>query len=1046
MMASARGKSRRRRPSVIGNNSMDKTEEAIRVRRLERWYTGLEGMVLEKSAPIGARLLSARPIFPRQPHEPSEGRAIAEGDVWGRTWETAWFHLTGRVPADWSGRTVVAQIDLGGEGLLLLPGGECLQGISNHSIFSREFKRDIVHLFRPCRGNEEVDLYAEASASELFGVRAPLDPPEGDPDRHGRYEARIERLRLAVFDVAVWSLMCDLRVLLGLVRRLPEKGVRRARLIHAAGKAADHFAGIRERAAEAGAILGAELFKPAEASSPCALAIGHAHIDTAWLWPVDEGRRKCARTFASQMRLLDGYPDYYFGASQAQHYAFVREDHPELYTRIQAAVKAGRWEIQGGMWVEADCNLIDGESMIRQILHGKNFFRDEFGVDVDNLWLPDVFGYSAALPQILRKCGIDTFLTQKMSWSQFNAFPHTTFRWRGIDGSEVIAHFPPENNYNSLLDPDSLIPGMENFREKGFLDTFLSLFGVGDGGGGPKEEQIEYGRRMRDLEGCPRTRFGTAREFFGRTRGQQEQLPLWSGELYLELHRGTLTSQAAVKRGNRWCEQALRAVEILCAAGQLAEYPAEDLDRLWKSVLLNQFHDILPGSSIGLTYARARDDHAAVLAGCDELMGRIADRRFQSEQNAMTVFQPHAAVFDGAIELPREWAGFDITAGNRTIVSQDEDAGPVALVQCNPFEFCTLRKGAPRREAALKLTGPVLENSRIRYEFDAGGRLVRAWDKEAFREVIPADEPGNAFTLYEDRPNDWDAWDIDLFYEDAVVARPRADRMELLEAGPVRQRLRFEFSMDGLRMRQTVILAEGSRRLDFVTEASWTARHRMLRVAFPVTVRAAEASYEIQHGIIRRPTHRNTSWDIARFEAVAHRFVDLSDSNYGVALLNDSKYGHKVLDHVIDLNLLRSPTNPDPDADRGEHRFTHSLYPHIGALEDSDVVAQAASLNCPPLRFPRRAAGGMVFPLRLESDGIALAAFKKAEKSDDRIIRLVETRGRVSSGRLTIVPRTGILVNIDLMEWNESGAPHPCDESLDLTLQPFEIRTYRWRE
>ncbi len=1036
---------------------MDPKMEQLVVRRLERWEARLRASRVAEELPMSVTVSATREAVPFAERRRVEGGAIFEGEVWGRAWEIAWFHLRGRTPEAWRGRAVAARLDLGGEGLVYRDTGEILQGVSVGSTWDPSFRRELVPLLAGAAGGEEIELWAEVSAAALFGITLEADPAPTDPERHGRWEPRIRAARLVVLDDSAWHLAQDLRVLLGLIRRLPAKATRRARLLHAGAAAASRCAGDRGRLQEAQEIIARALYRPAAASALTVTAVGHAHLDTAWLWPVEEGVRKCARTFSTQLGLLERYPEYHFGASQAQHYAFTKEHYPGLFRAIRRYVEEGRWEVQGGMWVEADCNLPDGESLIRQFLHGMRFFRDELGVTVDNLWLPDVFGYSAALPQILRRCGIDALVTQKISWNQFNDFPHTTFNWTGIDGSTVMAHFPPENTYCSQLDPESLILGEENFRERGFLDGFLCLFGVGDGGGGPHEDHIERGRRMGDLEGTPRVRFAPARTFLEGLRARRELLPSWVGELYLELHRGTLTSQADVKRGNRRLEEWLRVAEMLWSAAPLEGYPAAELDSAWKTLLLNQFHDILPGSSIGRVYERTRREHRETIAACERLCARAAEGLGGRAEGSLLLFQPYAHGYHGAVELPESWRGHAVlTEGGRLLPVQEEEGVPLVQVSIPGLSFATLRRGDA---AAAAPAGPVgvgrgaaspkalvLENGRVRYEFAPDGGLIRAWDREAEREVLPAGARGNMLTLYEDRPNDWDAWDVDLFYENSVVEVVRARAAEQVSEGPVRSTIRFRYQLGDSEVTQEVRLGTRSRRLDFRTTVSWRERHRVLRVAFPVAVRAAEASYEIQYGFLRRPTHRNTLWDLARFEAVGHRFADLSADGYGAALLNDSKYGYKVHGHTLDLALLRSPANPDPDCDQGEHRFTYSFLPHPGSLEESEVFAEAAALNRPPLLFEGLAGEGLRYPVQLEGEGLSLAVVKKAEAESSRVLRVVETRGRTSRGRLFLEPARGTLVECDLVEWNEQGAPMPVQGPVDLVLGPFEIRTYRWRD
>jgi len=467
-------------------------------------------------------------------------RPIAAGEKWGSDWQTAWFHLTGIVPAAWQGRPVVARINLGGEGLAFAADGTPAHALSWHSLWQPEFRRDRIPIADPARGGEKVDLWIEASAAQIFGLQLVADPLQEDPRRHGHLEAVVQDLTLGIFRPSVWHLWLDARLLYNQMKALPEKSVRRARLLRALMRAADLFQGDDGTTAAARAILAVELAKKSGQSDLTAHAVGHAHIDTGWLWPVAETVRKCARSFAAQIDLIERYPGYVFGASQAQHYAFVKDNYPGLYEKIRARVVDGSWEIQGGMWVEADCNLIGGESMVRQILHGVRFFEKEFGVAVRNLWLPDVFGYSAAMPQILKKSGLDYMVTQKISWNQFNRFPHHSFIWRGIDGSEIIVHFPPEDTYNSEFWPSGMRHAQENFAERDRLDEFLVLFGIGDGGGGATEEIIETGLRQRDLEGGPRVRFGKAQEMLDRLGARPELLQRWIGELYLELHRARL--------------------------------------------------------------------------------------------------------------------------------------------------------------------------------------------------------------------------------------------------------------------------------------------------------------------------------------------------------------------------------------------------------------------------------------------------------------------------------------------------------------------------
>lgn len=982
-------------------------------------------------------------------------RPIAAGEKWGSDWQTAWFHLTGIVPAAWQGRPVVARINLGGEGLAFAADGTPAHALSWHSLWQPEFRRDRIPIADPARGGEKVDLWIEASAAQIFGLQLVADPLQEDPRRHGHLEAVVQDLTLGIFRPSVWHLWLDARLLYNQMKALPEKSVRRARLLRALMRAADLFQGDDGTTAAARAILAVELAKKSGQSDLTAHAVGHAHIDTGWLWPVAETVRKCARSFAAQIDLIERYPGYVFGASQAQHYAFVKDNYPGLYEKIRARVVDGSWEIQGGMWVEADCNLIGGESMVRQILHGVRFFEKEFGVAVRNLWLPDVFGYSAAMPQILKKSGLDYMVTQKISWNQFNRFPHHSFIWRGIDGSEIIVHFPPEDTYNSEFWPSGMRHAQENFAERDRLDEFLVLFGIGDGGGGATEEIIETGLRQRDLEGGPRVRFGKAQEMLDRLGARPELLQRWIGELYLELHRGTLTTQARTKFMNRWCEHKLREVEALFSALPAGEYPAAELDGLWKTVLRNQFHDILPGSSIKQVYDTTRREHDEVKKELNGLAGRAGAKLLDPEEGSITLVNTLSTPFTRPAFLPAAWIGHEILdQTGRPIPAQVREGNLVALADVPALASIVLRRGRLLPESALppeprvsglsapaSLQGVILENDLIRYELAGDGTIARIFDKERNAEVMRPGQSGNRIGLYEDRPANWDAWDVDIFYENQLLQQAELTGWRRLGSGPVAQMLLLHFRAGDSTIEQRLCLVRNTKRLDFVTHVHWRERHRMLRVAFDADVTATEASYEIQYGTVKRPTHRNTSWDMARFETVGHRFVDLSEPTHGVALINNGKYGHKILDRTIDLNLLRAPTSPDPDADRGEHDVIYSLLPHAGALEESAVHAEAAQLNQPLALFEGRS-GTVAFPCRLENEAVTLSVLKKAEEDDALILRLYEPRGRRTTARLLLADTGRRVYETDLLE-REIGEITHRDGAVTLEFGPFEIKTIK---
>lgn len=1011
-------------------------EERLYLRRAELVAERLRERYITASVPLTAEVAvlpaQARPLFKDKPT--SGYRAITEGEEWGRAWQTGWFRLAGTIPAAWAGKQVVAWIDTTGEGLVYDLDGKALQGVTNGSVFDAKALRPFVPLQRACAGGERIELWLEAAASMLFGVAA-----YGDPTLQGKVVCvcTVEKLRLAAVDPVAWALRHDFELLLDLLKALPEASVRRARLLRALTKASEVLAKDENDFAGAAAQLVDVKSKRANASAIPVRAVGHAHIDTAWLWPLEESVRKTARTFASQLQLIHDYPGYVFGASAAQHYAWMKERYPELYERVKLAVKAGSWELQGGMWVEADCNITGGESLVRQFIHGKNFFRDEFGWDVDNLWIPDVFGYAASLPQIMAKSGVTTFLTQKISWNQFNEFPFNTFWWQGIDGTKILTHFPPENNYNGEVLPAPLIAAENRFKEKDIVNEMMSLFGIGDGGGGPRPDHIERGLRMRDLEGAPPVRFGQAREFFANLRTTQDELKTWVGELYLELHRGTLTSQAYVKKCNRKLEHRLRELEMLWSS-RLADYPSARFDAIWKEVLTLQFHDIIPGSSITQVYVETNAAHDRLLATCDQLQAEFATA-LPAQPGAVTLFNSLSEEFVGVVRLPAGFANTGVaTSTGIAVPSQRDGDTTLALVRVPAQGYLTLTPSGTSgaHSGASHLT---LENDLVRYVFDERGQLTSACDKITGTELLSAS--GNRVTLYHDRPNFWDAWDIDKFYKEERIADV-AFSVERLPAGPVAQRLRLSGKIGASTITQVVSLVTGSRRLDFATTVDWRERNRMLRVSFPANLHTDQAACEIQYGHAMRATHANTSWDMAKFEVPAHRWVDLSEKDRGLAVLNDCKYGYSVHGNILDLNLLRSPTNPDAEADQGVHTFTYSLLAHAGDHLAGGVIREAGLLNQPPVQFIDRAAPGTAIPATVRGDqGVELAVVKRAEKSAQVVIRLAETRGMRS--RTTVQLATpGRLVACDLLEWHD-GQTTGVASSHDIELKPFELRTFK---
>jgi len=1021
---------------------MDKNIFSIFKTRVEKLSENNFADIYPESVALEAEFAVSRTPVPFRDRLKLQYYPIGEGEVWGRTWESAWFHVSAVVPEAFSGKEICLRLNTGGELLLFDAKGVPIYGLTGYSVFDTGFFKD-TYVLGKLKPGARVEFWCEAAANNLFGVHLP-----GPETRHtetplGYFYPVIQTLRLCVFDREVWLFLLEMETLAKMLECYGHEDYRGRQLLRQLNNAMDIYAFDPANAAAARQSLKESVFTlKAEDGALTADTIGHAHIDVGWLWPVSESTRKAARTFSSQLALMEQYPDFKFGASQPYLYSQVKKNYPKLFAKIRKRVKEGRWELQGGMFVEADCNLISGESMVRQFLHGKNFFMDEFGVDVRTVWIPDVFGYSAAMPQIIRKAQCDWFLTQKISWSQVNRFPYHTFNWHGIDGSSVITHFPPEDTYNASPSAPGRIKAADNFNEADTLPSFMSLVGIGDGGGGPSENYVERCRILSDLRGCPRSRWRFARDFFRDLEKHRDELPEWHGELYLELHRGTLTTQSRTKRGNRKCEQALTALEFLASALPPEAWPREELDTAWKILLLNQFHDIIPGSSIRLVYERTEREHRQILLLARKAVLDAGTQLFRKKADSAVLVNTLSNTWTGLADLPEDWNGCAVLdeAGNE-LPTQSIDGVNKVGVSVPAGSCVTIRKGG-RKDVAAKKTGRrILENALVRYEFDAAGRLVSAFDKELDREFLAGE--GNVLSLYNDRPTNHEAWDVEIFYP-----RDRKGVAECVSAGTVLRgsaadTVEFAYRTEKSEIRQLVVLASGTKRLDFITRVEWHEYRTMLRVAFPTAIASETAAFDIQYGFVERNTHDNTSWDQAKFEVCGQRYADLSDRDSGVALLNDCKYGYCVKGSTLDLALLRSPVYPDRFADQGSHLFTYSLITHAGALPDSRVMDEAANLNRPVLLVPGFRAGKFRAPCRVESEGIRLEVVKRAEKDDSLILRLVEIRGRHSDGVLHFAAKPDKVSETDLLEWKDGPALPLRGNTLALKLNPFEILTLR---
>ena len=984
------------------------------------------------------------------------------GEAWGRPWGTVWFHLVGTVPRAWVGAAdtrIEVVIDLGfttavpgfqAEGTAYSPDGRLIKGIE-----SRNRTVSVT--------GSTIDLYVEAAANPNIAGDFSFTPTTlGDLSTAGSTPLySLRQADVAQRDTQVWQLLQDVVALDGLRWELSATSPRRANILRALERCLDLLDpdDVGGTSAAGRAALSDVLASPATASAHRVHAVGHAHIDSAWLWPVRETVRKVARTFSNVLDLIDRFPDFVFAASSAQQYAWLQQSYPELFERVRLAVAAGNFVPVGGMWVESDTNMPGGEALARQFVAGKRFFLREFGVEPLEVWLPDSFGYSAALPQIVRAAGSRWFLTQKLSWNDTNIFPHHSFLWEGIDGSRVFTHFPPVADYNAQLSGRELARAERLFAEKGAANTSLVPFGWGDGGGGPTEEMIAAAVRTKSLEGSPTVALSSPRQFFEAAEAEYAAPPVWSGELYLEFHRGTLTSQARTKQGNRRSEHLLREAELWATTAAVrvgTEYPRAALENAWQSVLLHQFHDILPGSSIAWVHQEAEREYARV-AGV--LEGVIA-----ASVRALCGSGPHTVVLNAG---PYARAEVCALGGNVRPAESPAEASPA---QASPAQATI----------AHTPDGWVLANRHVRVIVDTDGLFSSVYDRDHEREVVPAGSRSNLLTLHRDTPTQWDAWDLDTPHTSTFRALTDADSVEQIPdadvpPGAVGVRIVRRFGASAVT--EDVMLSGESSAIDLAFSIDWHERQKLLRLNFALDVQADRAASEIQFGHIFRPTHANTAWDAARFETAAHRWVHVGEAGFGVAVANNSTYGHAItradfaaasndtaaattdaaapvsaapigarsrVGTTVSLSLVRAPLFPDPSADQGRHDLRVAL--RVGA-NIPDAIYEGYRLNLPLRSVTGVGPAGIEPLLAIDNPAVVVEAVKLAEDaSGDVIVRVYEAHGSRVRARVIRSFAAADVCETDLLERSVAATALIATDGTALTLElrPFQLVTLRF--
>ena len=998
-----------------------------------------------------------------------EWPVIQPGDYWGGKDVTAWFRIACKLPAEFQSGTIALDLVLGKGQKSGLSGAESLVYINGQPVQGLDQNHQEVYL--------KPEWYQDGILHIAIKAFSGL-----------QNEMRLfEKANLVKINQNTDDFYFRARTVLETVKVLPEKSLVRQRLTNLLNQAinlidfreagsADFYLSLQQ----ANNFLreGLSQTKPTDGNRPVITAVGHSHIDVAWLWRLDHTREKCSRTFSTVLHLMDQYPEYQFLQSSPQLYQFIKDDYPAIFEKIKTRIKSGEWEVTGGMWVEADCNVPSGESLVRQFLYGVRFIKEEFGRDCKILWLPDVFGYSWALPQIIAQSGLKYFMTTKISWSQYNRPEYDTFLWRGIDGTEVLTHFittaegnnPGFYTYNGMLNPASVQGVWNHYQQKDINDQLLLAYGWGDGGGGPTKDMLESGRIIQDLPGLPELRFGQAEPFFARLAEKVKdnpRLPVVDGELYLEYHRGTYTSQARTKRNNRLSEILYHNVELFnsMAEQMLADYryPRQEINCNWKTILKNQFHDILPGSSIREVYQDSEKEFKQVLEEGHSLLSdslQAIAGKVAVAGKKLVVFNPLSWPREGTVTIPyqKELADKYFISGARTrlrskVINNGAEKEILLYIPEVPalgyrtFQIVEQNPGPLiAEENKVTVADDLIENKYFRIVLNRQGQISSLFDKEADREILPAGGRANLFQAFEDRPMTYDAWDIDLYYREKEYPVEEIVEREIEENGPDRVVIRFKWKFLASLIEQRMIVYSNSRRIDFKTELDWQQHQILLKVAFPVDLRVTKARYEIQFGNVERPTHWNTSWDYAKFETVAQKWADLSEQNYGVSLLNDCKYGYDIKDNLLRLTLIKSGINPDPEADQGRHSFTYSLYPHQGGWFSGGTTVEAFALNYPlPAVLVNSKKGELAEScsfIDVNSNSVILDTVKKAEDSEQLILRFYEYGNQRDRVEVKLAGKIKTVSECNLME--EEIAPlETTAQGFVFLIKPYQLKTFK---
>ena len=976
------------------------------------------------------------------------------GKTWGGEGRYCWFLTQYTPPNELAGQPLYLYPELGGYEAMLWVNGEPYGTFATKIVVTRHGNHYCDCFTRAAVPGTPVQLAIEFYAGHYVIGEQPF---EERPHRDFRFTA--DKISVCTKNQDVLDFILDLRVLLQLVEKLPETSFRRAEILNVLTQVhqvlyydptATDAETWHTSLAAARRVMAPALAQKNGGSAPTADLVGHSHIDTAWLWPMDETIKKIARTAANQFNLLDQYPEYRFIQSAAYHTWLMEQHYPQVFRQLQKRVADGRFELNGAVWVECDCNIPSGESLVRQFLWGTRYIRDKFGKEQRVFWLPDTFGYSAALPQIMQGFGVTGFLTTKLAWNDTNRFPYETFVWKGIDGSSVVAHFFVIDTWP---DPAGLLERIEGIgykdhiaRKQAFPERLVA-FGYGDGGGGPTRDDIEYAKREQNLEGAPRVELSDPKSFFKKMDEAGGPVNTYVGELYFNAHRGTYTSQAKVKQNNRRAEFALREMEMWGAFGLCKGnvYDSEKADALWKELLLNQFHDILPGSSIGRVYEEARKAVGGVIETANKQADIYMSQLVTKEnENDVTLFNSFGFERKTVVELPEAFADGAKTFEGEEVFVEKTPFGVKAWVTIPPCGAVTLvpykKKNVEQKAVLAEKTtdGIALENSQVRVKINKKGEVTSFVLKESGREF--AADALNCFHFYKDVPRMFDAWDIDSNYREQELEGAFDVCTELVADG-IEAVIKVTGKIGKSSYTQYIRLAKDSRRLEFDTTIDWKELHRLLKTSFPVAVYAENGINEMQFGYVMRPTHRSREYEKDRFEVCNHRYSALCDASHGAAVLNDCKYGISMNQNALELTLLRAAAAPEMRADNQVHHFTYAFTAWEGDFAGCDVVKQGYELNEKPRLVP-----GCVPTFSMasvKSGTVVLDTIKPAlDRSGDLILRLYESKRAAGKAQILLNVDAKKAWLCDMLE-NKEQEIVIKDGMLELEFGAFQIQTIR---